>query len=216
MSDQAARQPDEWRIPDPGLRLIDAADAIGGDVLELRAPDVFVTVGTDHHPFDRLITWIDAWSASRTDDVRCLIQYGTSIAPVVAQGTDYLPRQRLDTVMERSGTFVTHGGPATIAQCWELGAMPIVVPRNSSFGEHVDDHQMRFADRMAGEGRIQLASTQEELADFLDRRLAGETQEPPHRPEEVALAVATLGQQIDALVAAKKGRRRRFRLGGSS
>ena len=25
------------------------------------APLVFVTVGTDHHPFDRLIHWMDRW-----------------------------------------------------------------------------------------------------------------------------------------------------------
>ena len=24
---------------------------------------IFVTVGTDHHPFDRLIEWTDAWAA---------------------------------------------------------------------------------------------------------------------------------------------------------
>ena len=39
-------------------------------------PLVFVTVGSDHHRFDRLVSWVDAWAAGR--DVDCVIQYGTS------------------------------------------------------------------------------------------------------------------------------------------
>src|SRR6185312_1027562 len=45
-------------------------------------PFVFATVGTDHHPFHRLVRWLDDWyaldGASRT---RCLIQTGTSEPP---------------------------------------------------------------------------------------------------------------------------------------
>ena len=29
-------------------------------------PLVLVTVGTDHHPFERLIGWIDRWTPTRT------------------------------------------------------------------------------------------------------------------------------------------------------
>ena len=28
---------------------------------------VFVTVGTDYHPFDRLVDWIDRWVAGEAD-----------------------------------------------------------------------------------------------------------------------------------------------------
>lgn len=214
MSDASARQPEQWGQPQDQRGRTPQIQPTG-EILELRAPDVFVTVGTDHHPFDRLITWIDAWSAKQSNDVLCLIQYGTSTPPIVAQGTDYLPRQRLDQVMAGAGTFVTHGGPATIAQCWELGSLPIVVPRDSGFGEHVDNHQVRFAERMAGEGRIALARSESELSELLDERMAGVSPAPPHRPEEVAAAVTLLGEQIDALVASRSARRF-WRRGGRS
>ena len=32
-------------------------------------PLLLVTVGTDHHPFDRLIRWADAWLAAEGGDI---------------------------------------------------------------------------------------------------------------------------------------------------
>jgi len=46
---------------------------------------VFVTVGTDHHPFDRLCAWADAWvSAARHPEIPWFVQSGTSRAPATA------------------------------------------------------------------------------------------------------------------------------------
>ena len=46
---------------------------------------VFVTVGTDHHPFDRLCGWADAWVAgARHPEVPWFVQSGTSQAPEAA------------------------------------------------------------------------------------------------------------------------------------
>ena len=45
-------------------------------------PAVFVTVGTDDHPFNRLIRWIDRWlEAGGRERASCFIQFGTSEAP---------------------------------------------------------------------------------------------------------------------------------------
>jgi hypothetical protein len=50
------------------------------------APLVLISVGTDHHPFDRLVTWADGWLATRPEgSVRCVVQSGTSRAPLVAE-----------------------------------------------------------------------------------------------------------------------------------
>jgi len=43
------------------------------------APLVLVTVGTDHHPFDRLVGWIDRWAPPGR--VRLVVQYGTAVPP---------------------------------------------------------------------------------------------------------------------------------------
>ena len=51
---------------------------------------VLVVVGTDHHPFDRVVGWADEWAASHPG-VRVLVQYGTSRPPTTAEGHDLLP-----------------------------------------------------------------------------------------------------------------------------
>jgi UDP-N-acetylglucosamine transferase subunit ALG13 len=40
--------------------------------------------------------------------------------------------------------IITHGGPGSILLALSVGRSPVVVPRDPRFGEHVDDHQLRF------------------------------------------------------------------------
>lgn len=60
-----------------------------------------------------------------------------------------LPFARVQELMRDARVVVTHGGPATIMQVLALGKVPIVVPRQARHGEHVDDHQVQFARRIA-------------------------------------------------------------------
>jgi len=43
---------------------------------------------------------------------------------------------------------VTHGGPGTILTASRYDRPLILVPRQHRFGEHVDDHQVRFCRRI--------------------------------------------------------------------
>ena len=105
-------------------------------------PLVFVTVGTDHHPFDRLVRWVDAWLASgEAEGVRCLVQYGTSVPPTAAEGRDYLGYQEMEANLSEAAAVVTHGGPGSVMMCRWAGKTPIVVARRRNLGEHVDDQR---------------------------------------------------------------------------
>ncbi|MGH6916875.1 MAG: hypothetical protein ACREJ0_04135 [Geminicoccaceae bacterium] len=46
----------------PAPTALDRSAAFGSAVV---APDVFVTAGTDHHPFDRLVDMVEAWASAR-------------------------------------------------------------------------------------------------------------------------------------------------------
>lgn len=136
-------------------------------------PTVFVTVGTDHHPFDRLVEWTDRWlTAHVAEGVTALVQTGTSAEPNWAEHADYLGHAEMEDAVAGAMAVVTHGGPGSIMLCSYLGKKPIVVPRESARGEHVDDHQVVFSRRLATEGRIDLAETEERFAELLDRALA--------------------------------------------
>jgi len=138
-------------------------------------PLVFVTVGTDHHPFDRLVGWIDSWIASKPAGlVRCRMQTGTSLPPRHVPFRDYLSPAELEAAMKEAAAVVCHGGPATIMMCRGLDKKPIVVPRRADLGEHVDGHQLLFARRMAALGDLELAEEERGLHDLLDSVIGGE------------------------------------------
>lgn len=145
-------------------------DSRGG---ALSKPLIFITVGTDHHPFDRVVGWVEAWLSSSGDDkARCLIQYGTSKPPLLAEGRDYLRHDQMQATIREATAVVCHGGPSTIMEMRYRGLVPIVVPRRSDLGEHVDDHQVAFAKRLAGLGDIRIATSPEELGQLLNLAIA--------------------------------------------
>jgi len=132
-------------------------------------PLVVVAVGTDHHRFDRLVGWVDAWAGERS--ARVVIQHGTSAAPVTAEGVPVLPPADLQALFGRAVAVVTHGGPGTIAAARDAGAVPIVVARRPDLGEHVDDHQLRFVQRLAADRSVRAVNREDALWRELDRAL---------------------------------------------
>ena len=112
--------------------------------------------------------------------------------------------------MSEATAVVCHGGPGTIMGAREAGHVPIVVPRRSDLGEHVDDHQVRFATRVAAAGQVHLATDQPTFSSLLERADAGEagfridlaTEDP------AAEAIARFAASVDALLARRGGTRR--------
>jgi UDP-N-acetylglucosamine transferase subunit ALG13 len=51
------------------------------------------------------------------------------------------------------------------------GHVPVVVPRNPAFNEHVDDHQMRFAQWLAKRREIEVVFEMETLAAAIERTI---------------------------------------------
>jgi UDP-N-acetylglucosamine transferase subunit ALG13 len=167
-------------------------------------PRIFVTVGTDHHPFRRLIDWVDAWTAK--SGVSCLVQHGSSPEPGAAVGVEFVSADELAREMREATVVVTHGGPGTIAAARRAGKKPIVVARDPALGEHVDDHQMRFVSRMSETSLIFEARTGDELSALLDRAVADPSSvivEPTAAGD--ASAAARFGSLVEDLVAGRRG-----------
>lgn len=162
--------------------------------------DVFVTVGTDHHPFDRMVDWVESWLAQGSSGVDCFIQYGSSKAPSLAGGSPLVSRGEMERRLAGADAVVCHGGPGTILDSLRSGTKPIVLPRRAELGEHVDDHQRRFARRLRAAGFIEVAETAEELATLLDRALDGAPEfRPPAREDEVARTVERFAASVEPL-----------------
>ena len=170
---------------------------------------VVVVVGTDHHPFDRLVTWVDTWLQCRPGGpVSCLVQYGTSASPLVAQGRPYLDHAGVEQLMAQALAVITHGGPTTIAEARRAGHRPVVVPRSARLGEHVDDHQRRFVGRLASAGLVDVAHTQAELAAAVETRLRAVTAPgPTDVTAEWEQSARRFGRLVEEVLGSRKAAR---------
>ena len=130
---------------------------------------VFVTVGTHEQPFNRLIQKVDELKRDGVikDDV--IIQTGFSTyEPKYCQWSKLLPYEQMVENVAKARIVVTHGGPASFIMPLQLGKIPVVVPRQSQYGEHVNDHQLEFARAMQQrQGNILVAERMEELEAIL-------------------------------------------------
>jgi UDP-N-acetylglucosamine transferase subunit ALG13 len=162
---------------------------------------VVCLVGTDHHPFDRLIEWCDALAAR--DDLSVLVQYGQSRPPSVAGGRAFLGRDELTAELGRAHVAITHGGPGLINDVQQAGLWPIVVPRDPELAEHVDGHQQRFSARLGAEGVVYVAQDQAAFVREVDRQLAaprGAGASAEDRAARVTASVQEFARLVDELV----------------
>ncbi|HEY8533519.1 MAG TPA: glycosyltransferase [Micromonospora sp.] len=171
---------------------------------------ILVAVGTDKHRFDRLMDWLDEWFPTTSVRPTMVIQHGYSRPPKIPGGVQFLGHAELQEAMATATLVVCHGGPATILEARRHGHLPIVVPRDPSRQEHVDNHQQLFARRLAAAGMIALCESQEELTDALNRGLAQPTSftvtaDPDAHAARIA-AVHRVGQIVEELVAAARPR----------
>ncbi|MFC3994830.1 glycosyltransferase [Nocardiopsis sediminis] len=162
---------------------------------------MLVTVGTDHHPFTRLVGWADAYAADRPD-VRVLVQHGSAEAPEHADGEAFLDGPDLRAAMTEAAAVVTHGGPATVTEARRLGHLPITVARDPELGEHVDDHQIRFVARLDASERVLSCASHQQFAAALDKALdhPGEFRLGPGAEEGAEAVAREAGRLIDLLV----------------
>lgn len=161
---------------------------------------LFVTVGTDYHRFDRIVWWLDEWMSNEPLVESAIVQRGTSAKPELVESVDYLQRTQLVEEFRDATVVVCHGGPATILECRSNGIVPIVVPREERYDEHVNDHQVDFCERLAAHGDIQMARTKDEFFRLLD--LAVERGAPEVAVDDGHAAISVVNfehQMIDLL-----------------
>lgn len=121
-------------------------------------------MGMEVHPFDRLARAVDELQASGALGEDFLVQLGAcAYEPRRARFERYMSFGTLCEHVRASSVVITHAGAGSTLVCIQQGKHPILVPRRSSWGEHVDEHQTPFARKLTEGG---LATTVEEMADL--------------------------------------------------
>jgi UDP-N-acetylglucosamine transferase subunit ALG13 len=163
---------------------------------------ILVSVGTDHHPFQRLVDWADSFAA-RHPEHEVFVQYGSARPPAHCEHSSLLDHSELQSQIARAEVVICHGGPATITDARRSGLVPICVPRDPAHGEHVDGHQLRFAARIAEGGLVDRHTDVAELDDAVATALTRARMDPDS-VGQVPEGVRAVGAQISALLAGSR------------
>ena len=129
---------------------------------------IFVTVGMHEQPFDRLVEYMDNWAAEYEEEVFIQTGYST-YKPKTAKWKHTYSRQEIARAIDKARIVITHGGPASYISVIQDGKIPIVVPRQKKFGEHVNNHQVYFSREVAKQqGNIIVVEDVSKLGDVIE------------------------------------------------
>lgn len=108
---------------------------------------IFVTVGTHEQQFNRLIEKVDELKRDGIikEDVFMQIGYST-YKPKYCEYSKLIPYQEMLNKVKEARIVITHGGPASFIMPLHENKIPIVVPRQKRFNEHVNNHQVEFVE----------------------------------------------------------------------
>jgi UDP-N-acetylglucosamine transferase subunit ALG13 len=158
---------------------------------------IFVTVGTHHQPFERLLGSLGAL------DGELVVQYGPGEAPAgVARAVAYLPFDAMVECFREADVVVTHAGVGSIICARREGHVPLVVPRQHNLGEHVDEHQAELTRALEARGSVVAVWDVGTLAEAVSaapaKRSVGTSAEPPLCPSVRAALLGERAQPSEA------------------
>lgn len=107
---------------------------------------IFVTVGTHEQQFNRLIQKIDELKRDGIINENVFIQSGyCTYEPQYCEWSKLIPYTEMIQRVRDARIVITHGGPASFIMPLQEGKIPVVVPRQYQYDEHVNDHQVEFS-----------------------------------------------------------------------
>lgn len=128
---------------------------------------IFATVGTQL-PFDRMIRAIDKWN-KKQEVSSGFAQVGLGgYSPASLEFSETLKPSQFAKQIAKCKVIVSHAGMGTILTALQLAKPIIVMPRQSSLGEHRNDHQLATVENLRGINGIHIADNEKELATALD------------------------------------------------
>lgn len=165
---------------------------------------VFVSVGTDTHPFDRLVRWALDRAAEHPED-ELLLQHGTTPLPAVRRGphvetVELLDGARMAAELAAADVVVISAGPGGVMDARAAGHLPVAVARRGDLGEHVDDHQLSFVRHLQARGLARCIEDEAGFRAVLDEVAADPTVLRIEPEVRSAPGVEAVGRLVDELV----------------
>jgi UDP-N-acetylglucosamine transferase subunit ALG13 len=104
---------------------------------------ILATMGTHPAAMDRLVHALDDLAANGEDIGIQMARY--KVLPKVARIIPLASPEEHRAQLLKAQDIICHGAPATIFFILKTtGKIPLIIPRQHRYGEHVDDHQVYF------------------------------------------------------------------------
>jgi UDP-N-acetylglucosamine transferase subunit ALG13 len=110
---------------------------------------IVFTLGTIIFPFDRAVQWLDLLLEKEIIIEPVLFQHGaTEVAqlehPLLTSVTS-LTKTEMQEAIKQASLVIAHAGQGSTRMLATMGASFVLLPRLKSHNEHIDDHQLLFA-----------------------------------------------------------------------
>lgn len=106
---------------------------------------IFVTVGTHEQPFNRLIKKVDELVYKGLIKEHVIMQIGFSTyGPKNCEWHKMMSFEEMQDCFKNARIVITHGGPSSFIEALSFNKVPVVVPRQEKYHEHVNNHQVDF------------------------------------------------------------------------
>jgi len=137
---------------------------------------IFVIVGSQKFPFERLIKEMDRLCEIGIIKDKVVAQIGvSSYEPQHMEWHRFLDKDTFDQNIKNCDVVVTHAGEGSIMTGLLNKRFVIAVPRYEKLGEHVSDHQLEIARALAKQNCIvnveDIAELEEVIANIEQYRL---------------------------------------------
>ncbi|ALM76395.1 PssD/Cps14F family polysaccharide biosynthesis glycosyltransferase [Thermococcus barophilus] len=134
--------------------------------LDEKKNQIFVITGTHYLGFERLVKAIDMIAKDFT--YRFIIQLGhTPYRPKNAEYFIFIKEDKeIKKLMRLSKVVITQGAMSLIDALMN-GSTVIAFPRLSTFGEHINDHQLTFSKKLEKKGLVRVATDENSLKKIL-------------------------------------------------
>lgn len=131
---------------------------------------IFVIIGTQNIPFNRLLSKVDQLVGSGVIKEEVFAQIGFSdYNPKHFAYKDFTTMDEFSSKIASASLIISHGGAGTIVSAVKQGKTVIGVPRLSKYGEHVNDHQVELVNLFTKKGYILTVKDINDLAATIER-----------------------------------------------
>jgi len=106
---------------------------------------IFITVGSQKFPFDRLLKKVDELVEQGKIYEKIFAQIGVSnYKPRYYPFVAFTTQTEFNKKLEECDLVITHAGTGAIINALKRGKKVIAIPRLKEYNEHVDNHQIQL------------------------------------------------------------------------